>query len=160
MIARYSEGSKQVEHMHVSEAKTGHWGRAVLRPSVVSDPVTPWTVAQQAPLSKALPQQEYWSGLPSPPPGDLPNPRTKLVSPAWADGYFTTEPPAKPETGYNTSPYKKRRSSWDESSSLPQGWKHSPTVICDWGKSGNPRSLKKKKKYLHVRYTYAHIVCI
>ena len=117
---RYSDGSKQVEHMHVSEAKTGHRGHAVLRPSVVSDSVTPWTVTHQAPLSKALSQQEYWSGLPSPPPGDLPNPRTKLVSPALADRYFTTEPPAKPETGYNTSPYKKRRCSWDDSSSLPR----------------------------------------
>ena len=41
----------------------------------------------------------YWSGLPSPPPGDLPDPGTKPVSPAalaLADGFFTTEPPGKP----------------------------------------------------------------
>ena len=36
--------------------------------------VTPWTVAQQAPLSMGFPRQEYWSGLPLPSPGDLPDP--------------------------------------------------------------------------------------
>ena len=35
---------------------------------------TPWTVARQAPLSKEFSRQEYWSGLPFPPPGDLLNP--------------------------------------------------------------------------------------
>ena len=73
--------------------------------------MTPWTVANQAPLSKAFSQQEYWSGLPSPPLGDLPTPRTELVPAALADGYFTTEPPVKPKTGYDTSPPKKGRGS-------------------------------------------------
>ena len=36
--------------------------------------VTPWTVAHQAPLSVGFSRQEYWSGLPRPPPGDLPHP--------------------------------------------------------------------------------------
>ena len=44
--------------------------------------VTPWTVAHQAPLSRGFSRQEYWSGLPFPSPGDLPNPGTKPVSPA------------------------------------------------------------------------------
>ena len=35
---------------------------------------TPWTVACQAPLSMGFPRQEYWSGLPFPSPGDLPEP--------------------------------------------------------------------------------------
>ena len=43
---------------------------------------TPWTVARQAPLSMGFSRQEYWSGLPCPPPGDLPNPGIKLSSPA------------------------------------------------------------------------------
>ena len=43
--------------------------------SVMSDPVTPWTVAHQAPLSMEFPRQEYWSGLPFPSPRDLPDPR-------------------------------------------------------------------------------------
>ena len=40
--------------------------------------------------------QEYWSGLPFPPPGDLPDPGIKLRSPALTGGFFTTEPPGKP----------------------------------------------------------------
>ena len=44
--------------------------------------VTPWTVARQAPLSTGFPRQEYWSGLPLPSPGDLPDPGIKLRSPA------------------------------------------------------------------------------
>ena len=43
---------------------------------------TPWTVAYQASLSMGFSRQEYWSGLPSPPPGDLPKPGIKLMSPA------------------------------------------------------------------------------
>ena len=52
----------------------------------------PWTVARQAPLSVEFPRQEYWSGLPLPPPRDLPDPRIKSVSPALASGFFTTAP--------------------------------------------------------------------
>ena len=55
--------------------------------------VTPWTVACQAPLSMGFSRQEYWSGLPCPPPGDLPKPGFKvesLISPALAGGFFTT----------------------------------------------------------------------
>ena len=43
---------------------------------------TPWTVARQAPLSVGFPRQEYWSGLPFPPPGDLPDPGIEPVPPA------------------------------------------------------------------------------
>ena len=56
--------------------------------------VTPWTVAHQAPLS-VFPRQEYWSGLPFSPPGDLPDPGIEpvsLMSPALAGGFFTTGP--------------------------------------------------------------------
>ena len=58
----------------------------------------PGTVAHQAPLFMGFPRQEHWSGLPFPPPGDLPDPGTEhksLVSPALAGGLFTTEPPGK-----------------------------------------------------------------
>jgi len=40
-------------------------------------------------------RQEYWRGLPFPPPGDLPNPGMESASPAFAGGFFTTEPPGK-----------------------------------------------------------------
>ena len=54
---------------------------------------TLWTVAHQVPLSMGFSRQEYWSGLPCPPLGDLPDPGTKptsLTSPALAGGFFTT----------------------------------------------------------------------
>ena len=57
------------------------------------------TVAYQAPLSMGFFRQEYKSGLPFPPPGDLPNPGIKaasLVSPALAGGFFTAAPPGEP----------------------------------------------------------------
>ena len=57
---------------------------------------TPWSVAHQAPLSMGFPRQEYWSELSCPPPGDLPNLRIKLGSPALAGGFSTTEPPGSP----------------------------------------------------------------
>ena len=53
----------------------------------------PWTVAFQAPLSVEFSRQEYWSGLPFPSPGDIPN---KPAFPVLAGGFFTTEPPEKP----------------------------------------------------------------
>ena len=46
--------------------------------------VTPWTVAHKAPLSMGFPRQEYWRGLPFPPPGDLTDPGTEPTSPALA----------------------------------------------------------------------------
>ena len=55
--------------------------------------LTPWTVAHQAPLSMEFSRQEYWSGLPRSPPGDLPDPGiepTSLMSPALAGRFFTT----------------------------------------------------------------------
>ena len=56
---------------------------------------TPWTVVCQDPSSMGFPRQEHWSGLPFPPPGDLPKPRNKSSSPVPAGGFFTTEPPEK-----------------------------------------------------------------
>ena len=58
---------------------------------------TPWTVARQVPLSMGFSRQEYWNGLPFPPPEDLPNPGTEPSSPALAGGFFTAEPPGKPK---------------------------------------------------------------
>ena len=55
--------------------------------------VTPWTVAHQAPVSMGFPRQEYRSGLPCPPLGDLLNPGIESISPvapALAGGFFTT----------------------------------------------------------------------
>ena len=48
----------------------------------MSDSEIPWTVTIQAPLSMGFSRQEYWSGVPFPPPGDLPGPGIEPVSPA------------------------------------------------------------------------------
>ena len=56
---------------------------------------TPWTVACQAPPSMGFSRQEYWSGLPFPSPGDLPNPGIEPGSPALQTDVLLSEPPGK-----------------------------------------------------------------
>ena len=59
---------------------------------------TLWTVAQQAPLPMGFSRQEYWSGLPCPTPGDLPDPGIEpasLLSPDWQVGSLPLAPPRK-----------------------------------------------------------------
>ena len=63
--------------------------------SVMSDSATPWTVAYQASLSMGFFRQEYWSGLPFPSPGDLPDPGIKPKSPALKADALPSEPPGK-----------------------------------------------------------------
>ena len=57
---------------------------------------TPWTTGHQAPLSMGFPRQEYWSGLPFPSPGDLPEPGIKPRFPALQADALPSEPPGKP----------------------------------------------------------------
>ena len=59
-----------------------------------------------------FPGQEYWSGLPFPSPGDLPDPGFKLTSLALAGRFFTTEPPGKPNTGFRRDKLQKNRYKW------------------------------------------------
>ena len=54
---------------------------------------TPWTVAYQSPQSMGFSRQEYWSTLPFPSPGDLPNPGIKSASPALQADALPSEPP-------------------------------------------------------------------
>ena len=56
----------------------------------------PWTVAYQAPSSMEFSRQEYWSGLPFPSPGDLPDPGIKFRSPVLQADALPSEPPRKP----------------------------------------------------------------
>ena len=56
---------------------------------------TPWTVAHQVPPSMGFSRQEYWSGLPFPPPGDLPNPWIEPRSPTLQADALISEPPGK-----------------------------------------------------------------
>ena len=59
---------------------------------------TPWTVAYQASPSMGFSRQEYWSGLPFPSPGDLPDPGIEPGSPALQADALTSEPPGKSHT--------------------------------------------------------------
>ena len=54
---------------------------------------TPWTVACQAHLSMEFPRRKYWSGLPLPSPGDLPDPEIESESFCITGRFFTTDPP-------------------------------------------------------------------
>ena len=81
--------------------------------------VTPWTAARRAPLSTGFSRQAYWSGLPCPPPGDLPDPGTQPaspVSPALAGRLFATEPSEKPLENLATLQLP---SSWSSRSAPP-----------------------------------------
>ena len=61
--------------------------------------MTPWTVARQAPLSMGFSRQEHWSGLPFPPPGDLPDPGTEPRALALQAVSLPSEQPGKPKLG-------------------------------------------------------------
>ena len=83
------------------------------------------TITHQAPQDVGFPREEYWSGLPCPPPGDLPDSGTEpayLMSPALADGFFTTS------------------TTW-EAPELPERTLMYPGVMCS--SSGTGRHLRK-----------------
>ena len=65
--------------------------------SVVSEFATLWTLAHRTPLSMRFSRQEYWSGLPFPPLGDLSDPGIKATFPALPASFFTTEISVKPK---------------------------------------------------------------
>ena len=80
--------------------------------SVMSNSLmTPWDVACQAPLSMGCPRQEYWSGLPFPSPGDLPDPGIEPKSHALQANSLSSEPPGKPPSlicGIKINKYNKQ----------------------------------------------------
>ena len=100
----------------------------------MSDLATPWAIARQVSLFREFSRQKYWSGLPVPTSGDLPDPGIKplsLLSPALAGGFFTTAPPGKPCI-----------SSWGSYSGLPQTrWSKQLEFILSqfWRQSLKPR---------------------
>ena len=67
----------------------------------------PWTISYQAPPSMKFSRQEYWSGLPFPSPGDLPNPGIEPRSPALQADGLPSEPPGKPHMLCSTAKKKK-----------------------------------------------------
>ena len=66
--------------------------------SVVSDSATPCTATRQVPLSVGFSRQEYWSELPFPSPGDLPNPGIESQSPALQADSLPSEPLGKSDS--------------------------------------------------------------
>ena len=87
-------GLTKDSHFQVSQLKTG----ACVCSVTSNSSVTPSTLSCQAPLSMGFSRQESWTGLPFPPPGDLPDPGMEPVSPALAGRCFSTEPPGKPRS--------------------------------------------------------------
>ena len=82
-----------LEWVAISFSNAWKWKVKVKSLSRVQLFVTPWTVACQEPLSMGFSRQEYWSGLPCPPPWDVPDPGiepTSLMSPASSGMFFTT----------------------------------------------------------------------
>ena len=65
---------------------------------------TPWTAARQAPLSMGFSREEYWSGLPFPSPGDLPDSGITPQPPALQADPSPSEPPRKPRLHLNKGP--------------------------------------------------------
>ena len=74
----------------------------------------PWSIAYHAPLSMGFSRQEYWSGLPFPFPGDLPNPGIKPGSPTLRADALTSEPPGSPRG--KVSQYSHYKKLYDDSS--------------------------------------------
>ena len=73
------------------------WHMLLLSGQVWSDSfMTPWSVAHQVPLSMGSPRPEYWSGVPFPSPGDLPDPGVEPMSPASQADALLPEPPGQP----------------------------------------------------------------
>ena len=66
---------------------------------------TPWSVAHQAPPSMEFSRQQYWSGLPFPSPGDLPDQGIEPGSPALQADALPSELPGKPKEGINSALY-------------------------------------------------------
>ena len=71
-------------------------GCLVAKSCLTDSSETPWTRAYWAPLSMGFPRQEYWSGLPFPSPGDLPDPGIEPGSSASQVDALCSEPPGKP----------------------------------------------------------------
>ena len=87
--------------------------------------VNPWTVACQAPLFMGFSRQEYWSGLPCPPPGDLPDPGTEPLSQAssaLADGFFTTSATRETPTSITEASASLNSMTWSIASRGKEHW--------------------------------------
>ena len=88
--------ARTLEWVAISFSNASKWKVKVKSLSSVQLVATPWTAAYQAPLSMGFSRQEYWSRLPCPPPGDLPNPGIEPGSPALQVDALPAKLPGKP----------------------------------------------------------------
>ena len=100
---------KQICHLEGNKSKLrqvggkriqGIWNRMCEDPLICVQLCSPTYCSLYVPLSMGFSRWEYWSGLPFPPLGDLPNPGVKPTSPALAGRFLTTESPRKPMSEY------------------------------------------------------------
>ena len=112
--------------------------------STFLDPVD---CAHQAPLSMGFFRQEYWSGLPFPSPGDLPNPGIKPGSPTLQAESFLSEPPGKP-------PVLEDLTNEGENEGWPRGWQCSEP----WWGGGDPRA-RESKQVVFIPSGSLHVHC-
>ena len=136
---------------------------------------TPWTVAYQAPPSMGFSWQEYWSGLPFPSAGDLPDPGIEPGSPAFQADTLTSEPPGKPTNVYIWNLERWQWWPWFNPWvwKIPWGRKWKPTPVLLPGESHGGRSLVgyspwgpkewdmtephgNRKPNIYNRYTHTH----
>ena len=116
---------------------------------------TSWTAAHQAPLSMGFSRQQYWSELPFPPPGDLPNSGIKPVSPALAGRFFPPEPPGKPYATAKLTQHMHLSQEMVESQSLKVNvgpWK-------DNGFWGLRKKVVRNEGNVHFSYSLLHLKC-
>ena len=117
---------------------------------VMSVFATPWTVACQVPLSIGFSRQEYWIGLPCPPPGDLPNPGIKSRSPGLQVASLLSEPPRKPKsTGVGSLSllqgiFPTQESKW--------GHLHCRQILYQLSYQGSPRSKIQEDTELNLNF--------
>ena len=103
----------------------------------MSDSATSWTIAHQASPSMGFSRQEYWSGLPLPSPGDLPDPGIKPRSPTPQADALPSEPPGKPARGQvNTTALVLRLTTkftnWEDTNSNPKRTTHVRGMCVTW----------------------------
>ena len=110
--------------------------------------VTPWTVACQVPPSTEVPRQEYWSGLPCPSPGYLPDPGIEPGSPALQENSLPSEPPGKPNMNVKCwSLLIPPKYSWDRKHTTRYCSLHRGTQDTARGGSAFPREPSSGKNY-------------
>ena len=94
MLEKFPNLEREMDTHHQSQRPLSEWVKSL---SHVWLFVTLWAVAYKASPSMGFSRQEYWSGLPFPSPGDLPNPGIEPGSPTLETDVLASEPPGKPQ---------------------------------------------------------------